>query len=161
MNICKNCGYDLGNNYDNCGASEDGTCPSCGYCTPSSVHELLTILLPILLDKKIRSVSSLILDDSISYRLDKKCVHLSDIKGTFEEINKQYVTYLCKNYMVPAYQVNTLTRHNYCDIEVFVSSIGCCGESIYSACFKDEFTASLHALHLVIYREKHINKSST
>ena len=31
MNDCKKCGYDMGEAYVNCGASEDGTCPECGY----------------------------------------------------------------------------------------------------------------------------------
>ena len=29
-NICVDCGYDMGENYENCGASEDGVCPECG-----------------------------------------------------------------------------------------------------------------------------------
>ena len=28
--ICKNCGYDMGDNYSNCGSSPDGVCPECG-----------------------------------------------------------------------------------------------------------------------------------
>ena len=30
FNICKNCNFDMGENYENCGASEDGVCPVCG-----------------------------------------------------------------------------------------------------------------------------------
>ena len=26
---CEECGYDMGENYENCGASEDGVCPEC------------------------------------------------------------------------------------------------------------------------------------
>ena len=29
-NLCKNCGYDMGEGYIHCGASEDGVCPECG-----------------------------------------------------------------------------------------------------------------------------------
>mgnify|MGYP003150385811 CR=1 FL=1 len=28
--VCKNCGFDMGENYENCGSSEDGVCPECG-----------------------------------------------------------------------------------------------------------------------------------
>lgn len=31
---CINCGFDLGDGYSNCGASEDGTCPECGAKNP-------------------------------------------------------------------------------------------------------------------------------
>ena len=29
-NDCDDCGYDMGEGYVNCGASEDGVCPECG-----------------------------------------------------------------------------------------------------------------------------------
>jgi len=29
-NACSNCGFDMGDGYENCGASEDGVCPECG-----------------------------------------------------------------------------------------------------------------------------------
>jgi len=28
--VCGNCNFDMGENYENCGASEDGVCPECG-----------------------------------------------------------------------------------------------------------------------------------
>jgi len=28
--LCKNCEYDMGDGYINCGASQDGVCPECG-----------------------------------------------------------------------------------------------------------------------------------
>ena len=28
-NVCTTCGYDMGEGYVNCGASEDGVCPEC------------------------------------------------------------------------------------------------------------------------------------
>jgi hypothetical protein len=30
-NNCKSCSFDMGDSYENCGASEDGVCPECGY----------------------------------------------------------------------------------------------------------------------------------
>jgi len=37
---CKNCEYDMGDGYRNCGASQDGVCPECGHDedTPVPTH---------------------------------------------------------------------------------------------------------------------------
>ena len=37
---CKNCEYDMGDGYSNCGASQDGVCPECGHAedTPVPTH---------------------------------------------------------------------------------------------------------------------------
>ena len=36
-NICRNCDYDMGESYENCGSSEDGICPQCGHDEDMSV----------------------------------------------------------------------------------------------------------------------------
>lgn len=33
-NICNDCGYDLGDAYENCGMASDGVCPNCGRGQP-------------------------------------------------------------------------------------------------------------------------------
>gem|GEM_PF-6563724 len=30
---CENCNYDMGDSFENCGASEDGVCPECSNLT--------------------------------------------------------------------------------------------------------------------------------
>lgn len=37
--ICRACGYDMGDGYSNCGASEDGTCPECGWVMPEDPED--------------------------------------------------------------------------------------------------------------------------
>ena len=34
INICENCGIDMGEGYIHCGAAEDGVCPECGWSQP-------------------------------------------------------------------------------------------------------------------------------
>lgn len=34
---CLNCGFDMGNNYEHCGASEDGVCPECAQAQDSII----------------------------------------------------------------------------------------------------------------------------
>lgn len=37
--LCPVCGFDTGEYWENCGASEDGTCPECGYTFPDDAKE--------------------------------------------------------------------------------------------------------------------------
>jgi hypothetical protein len=38
-NTCDNCGFDMGEGFENCGASEDGVCPECGQDSPETEKE--------------------------------------------------------------------------------------------------------------------------
>ena len=40
---CKNCEYDMGDGYRNCGASQDGVCPECGHDEDTPVTYYATI----------------------------------------------------------------------------------------------------------------------
>jgi hypothetical protein len=38
---CENCNYDMGDSFENCGASEDGVCPECSnQCTPPVTNKM-------------------------------------------------------------------------------------------------------------------------
>jgi len=40
VNLCNNCGFNMGVSYENCGGAEDGTCPECGYTGETDSKEV-------------------------------------------------------------------------------------------------------------------------
>lgn len=142
--VCQYCNYDLGECYENCGASEDGICPEC--CNPHfSEEDMLRRVLPAISKDNVVGGPS----------LDGETIHYR-VKGdyaNFHEISTYKFVHLGKQYLTPSHHVVTTTRHQYCDIEIFKSSIGCRGESIYEGCFKDEFTALLIAIFTILLEE--------
>ena len=74
---CINCGYDIGENYENCGASEDGVCPECGLDQEAKYDTELSGFISIN-SKDILSVSLNKEEMGIDYHMRKNCTYLDD-----------------------------------------------------------------------------------
>ena len=110
-NICNDCGYDLGDAYENCGMASDGVCPNCGRAQPEETK----------LDKEKVMISRLIID----HVRDKSIIPVNPV---FEVSPEQVVKFAEKvtlfkeevkklhDQQIPAAEFSDLVEHIYHEV---------------------------------------------